>query len=361
MKKQRKVMEKMKAIEWIDDHIRLIDQRKLPKELVYIDCYDVETLGEAIKSLAVRGAPALGIAGAMGLALASLKAKGNNTKEIISHLEKAKQYLASTRPTAVNLFWAMDRVMNLAKNFKGSVKELRKALIQEALTIAKEDEEMCKAIGDYGASIVQDGWNILHYCNTGFLATGDYGTALGVIRSAHRQGKNIHVWVCETRPLLQGARLTAWELSQDKIPYTLITDNMAGYLMQQGKVDMVVLGADRITAQGDVANKIGTYTLAVLSKYHNIPFYSAAPFSTVDLTIEKGEEIKIEERNPNEIIFFRGVQIAPKNSPVYNPAFDVTPHHLITGIITEKGIAYPPFEESLKRLSKHKVGVYGKK
>lgn len=348
------VMMNIKCIEWKSDHIELIDQTKLPEKLEYIRCYDVKTLGDAIKKLSIRGAPALGIAAAMGLALTAMKSDAKTPKELLPELWKTRFHIAQTRPTAVNLFWAMDRMMNVAQNFEGSINELKAALLREAGDIAREDEEMCKTIGNNGAKVVKDGWNILHHCNTGFLATGDYGTALGVIRSAHRQGKKIHVWVDETRPLLQGSRLTAWELSQDGIPYTVIADNMAASLMQQGKVDMVVLGADRITASGDVANKIGTYSLAALAKFHKIPFYSAAPFSTIDMTIKTGDEIKIEQRNKEEILYFQGVQSAPLEAQVYNPAFDVTPHELITGIITESGIIEPPFDENLKKMFERK-------
>jgi methylthioribose-1-phosphate isomerase len=289
----------------------------------------------------------------MGMALAAINSKADTTDELVKELWKTREYLASTRPTAVNLFWALDRMMNIAMSFTGNADDLRRLLVEEASAVACEDEKMCRKIGDNGAELVQPGWNILHHCNTGFLATGDYGTALGVIRSAHRQGKNIHVWVDETRPLLQGARLTAWELSQDNIPYTLVADNMAGTLMKQGKVDMVIVGADRITASGDVANKIGTYSLAVLAKHHNIPFYSAAPFSTIDMSIKSGDEIIIEERKSEELTHFMGVRSAPADAGVYNPSFDVTPHQLISGIITEKGVIIPPFDKNLERLTEN--------
>jgi methylthioribose-1-phosphate isomerase len=340
----------MKCILWKSDHIEIIDQTKLPSQMEFIRCYDVETLGQAIKNLSIRGAPALGIAAAMGIALASVNSKTDNPDALRKELWQTRQYIASTRPTAVNLFWALDRVMNIAMNSPDDVNKIKEAIINEALKIAAEDERMCRAIGENGAKLIRDNFNILHHCNTGFLATGEHGTALGVIRSAHEEGKKIHVWVDETRPLLQGARLTAWELMKDNIPFTLIADNMAGYVMKQKKVDIVLVGADRITASGDVANKIGTYSVAVLAKYHGIPFYSAAPFSTIDLTIKSGKDIIIEERNPNELIYFMGVQSAPEGSHVYNPSFDVTPNELITGIITERGIIYPPFEENLKRM-----------
>lgn len=339
----------MKCIEWRDNHIELIDQTRLPGSLEFIKCFDVETLGEAIKRLSIRGAPALGVAAGMGMALSAVISEASDTESLKQELTSTSEYIASTRPTAVNLFWALERQMKLITGFRGSIESLKSALIKEALEIAREDELMCKAIGDNGAEVVKAGWNILTHCNAGFLATGDYGTALGVIRSAHNQGKKIHVWVDETRPLLQGARLTAWELLQDKIPYTLITDNMAGYLMKQGKVDMVVVGADRIAANGDFANKIGTYSAAVQAKFHNVPFYTAAPFSTVDMSIKSGEEIVIEQRKKEEVTHFQGVQSAPPESDVYNPAFDVTPNELVTGIITEKGILSPPFDKSLRQ------------
>jgi methylthioribose-1-phosphate isomerase len=337
----------MKCIYWKRDHIDLVDQTKLPGITEWIKCEDIPTLGEAIKKLSIRGAPALGIAAAMGMSLAAVKSQSSTLAQLKDELKQTRDYIASTRPTAVNLFWALERMMKIVNNFDGSVEDLKIELEKEALAITDEDEKMCKAIGDHGAVVVKEGWSILTHCNAGFLATGDYGTALGVIRSAHFQGKNIRVYADETRPLLQGARLTAWELGQDGIPYTLIADNMAGYLMKQGKINMVVTGADRIAANGDTANKIGTYSVAVLAKFHGIPFYIAAPYSTIDTKIKSGAEIVIEERNPDELRFFQGVQSAPENACVYNPAFDVTPHELITGIITERGIKYPPYCESL--------------
>ncbi|MCE1246426.1 MAG: S-methyl-5-thioribose-1-phosphate isomerase [Firmicutes bacterium] len=337
----------MKCIYWKKDHIELIDQTKLPAVTQWIKCEDVPTLGEAIKKLSIRGAPALGIAAAMGMALAAAKSQTTDLKQLKAELKETGKYIASTRPTAVNLFWALERIMKIVDSFEGSVDDLKAAIEKETIIITVEDEKMCKAIGDHGATVVKEGWSILTHCNAGFLATGDYGTALGVIRSAHYQGKKIHVYSDETRPLLQGARLTAWELGQDGIPYTLIADNMAGYLMKQGKINMVVTGADRIAANGDTANKIGTYSVAVLAKHHGIPFYIAAPYSTIDLKIKSGEEIVIEERKPEEVRFFQGVQSAPADANVYNPAFDVTPHELITGIITERGIMYPPYTDSL--------------
>ena len=347
----------MKCIKWEKDHIRLIDQTRLPRELEFIDCRDVKTLGGAIRRLSIRGAPALGIAAAMGMALSAVNSKAQNREELIGELEETKKFIASTRPTAVNLFWALERMMKTARTTTGGPDEIRQVLIDEADRIFTQDQQLCRAIGDHGATLVEDGFNILHHCNTGFLATGDYGTALGVIRSAHNQGKKIHVWVDETRPLLQGARLTAWELSRDGIPHTVIADNMAGWLMQQGKVDMVVLGADRITASGDVANKIGTYSLAVLANHHDVPFYCAAPTTTIDMSITSGDQINIEQRNPDEVTYFQGAQSAPIESPVYNPAFDVTPHHLVTAIITEAGVIRPPYEVTVARLFHRRAGA----
>jgi len=340
----------MKCIKWKGNHIEIIDQTKLPGSLQWIECRDVKTLGKAIKKLCIRGAPALGIAAGMGMALAAFTSKAKNLDDMRKELSEARDYLAGTRPTAVNLFWALDGMMKIVNEHEGDIESLRKKLESEALRIADEDEKMCKSMGDHGAELVKEGWNILTHCNAGSLATGDYGTAVGVIRSAHNRKKNIHVYVDETRPLLQGARLTAWELKQENIPYTLIADNMAGYLMKQGKIDMVVVGADRITAQGDVANKIGTYSIAVLANCHGIPFYVAAPFSTIDMSIKSGDDIVIEERNHDELIYFRGVQSAPLDSDVYNPAFDVTPHKLVTAIITERGVLYPPYDRALREM-----------
>ncbi|MCD4784549.1 MAG: S-methyl-5-thioribose-1-phosphate isomerase [Candidatus Eremiobacteraeota bacterium] len=347
----------MKCIKWKGNHIEIIDQTKLPGLLEWIECNDVKTLGEAIKRLSVRGAPALGIAAGMGMALASILSEAKCLDDLKKELSSVRDYIAGTRPTAVNLFWALDRMMEIVNEHEGDIESLRNKLEAEALKIDRENKEMCMSVGDHGAELVKEGWNILTHCNAGFLATGDYGTAIGVIRSAHKQKKNIHVYVDETRPLLQGSRLTAWELKQDKIPYTLIADNMAGYLMKQGKIDMVVVGADRITAEGDVANKIGTYSLAVLANYHGIPFYPAAPFSTIDMSIKSGNDIVIEERNHKELVYFQGIQSAPLDSDVYNPAFDVTPHNLVTAIITEKGVLYPPFDKALEEMMGENQGL----
>jgi methylthioribose-1-phosphate isomerase len=340
-----------KTIKWLDDRIRLLDQTKLPGVVEYIDCSDYREVGAAIRELKVRGAPAIGVAAAMAIALHAISVKVNSAQELAIELAIASQFLKNTRPTAVNLFWALDRMTSLAhRNENNSLETVQDLLVSEALQIAAEDEQMCRKIGFYGQEIVPQDANILTHCNAGALATAGYGTALGVIRAAKEAGKNIHVYVDETRPLLQGARLTAWELVQEKIPATLITDSMAGHFLYSGKVDLVIVGADRIVESGDTANKIGTYPLAVLAKENNIPFYVAAPTSTIDLTIASGEDIVIEERKPEEISIIGGQRFAPEGINIANPAFDVTPHRYISGIITEKGIVRPPFPENLMRL-----------
>ncbi|HIC92660.1 MAG TPA: S-methyl-5-thioribose-1-phosphate isomerase, partial [Anaerolineae bacterium] len=292
-----------------------------------------------------------GAAAAFALALAARQSGARTRGELLADLEEAADVLRATRPTAVNLSWAVERMLARARSLEcEDVEQIAKALEREAQAIADEDVETNRRMGAYGAELIEDGDNILTHCNTGALATVDYGTALGVIRTAHEQGKRIHVWVDETRPRLQGARLTAWELMRLGIPMTLIADNAAGHLMRTGKVDIVLVGADRVAANGDVANKIGTYKLAVLAKENGIPFYSVAPTSTIDLSIASGEEIPIEERDPQEVTHVGGVPIAPREVRAYNPAFDVTPHRYITGIVTEKGIVYPPFGRNLRRI-----------
>jgi len=314
------------------------------------ECTDCRQVAQAIKEMHIRGAPAIGAAAAFGLALTAYHSKAASPEELLQELEEAARLLRTTRPTAVNLFWAIDRVLSKARAIESDVVALKEAVIQEAQAIAEEDVNTNKRMGAYGAELIEDGYNILTHCNTGALATVDYGTALGVVRTAWEQGKRIHVWVDETRPRLQGARLTAWELKQLGIPATLVADNAAGLLMRSGRVDIVLVGADRIAANGDVANKIGTYNLAVLAREHGLPFYSVAPTSTVDLSIPSGEHIPIEERDAEEVTHIRGIPIAPEGMPVYNPAFDVTPHRYVTGIVTEKGIVYPPFELNLKKV-----------
>ncbi|MFH1454215.1 MAG: S-methyl-5-thioribose-1-phosphate isomerase [Armatimonadota bacterium] len=340
----------MKAIELICDHIKLIDQRQLPHKLEFINCFDVESLVEAIKSLAVRGAPALGVAAGFGIALSAMQSKTQSKEDLLKELKLTADIIKKSRPTAVNLFWALDRMLAFAESLTGSGREITDKIIEEAQNIAVEDENMCRDIGRWGAALVKDGDNILTHCNAGALATGGYGTAVGVIQASFDEGKKIHVYVDETRPLLQGARLTAWELSQAKIPYTLICDNMAGFLMKQGKVDKIFVGADRIAANGDTANKIGTYSLSVLAKANNVEFYIAAPFSTIDFKIKSGKEIPIEERKPEEVRGYKDCIWAPFDSNTYNPAFDVTDNGNITAIITERGIVKPPYEENLKKM-----------
>lgn len=340
-----------KTIEWKGDAVVLIDQTKLPNEEVYIECRDHISIAKAIKDLKVRGAPAIGVTAAMGVALGAKGIETDDRKEFVAELKGICDVLSKTRPTAVNLFWAIDRMMTVAKSYKGvDMDGLKELLEEEALAIYEDDICINHQIGVHGKVFIKGNDTILTHCNAGALATAGFGTALGVIRAAWEKNKNIRVFADETRPFLQGARLTAWELMKDKIPVTLITDNMAGYFMKKRMIDLVIVGADRIAANGDVANKIGTYTVAVLAKEHGIPFYVAAPLSTLDLTLKSGEEIPIEERDEREVTRIGGVTIAPKNVKVLNPAFDVTPNTLITAIITEKGVITKPFLDSLKKL-----------
>ncbi len=327
----------MDAILWQGNSLALLDQTKLPVEEIWLTYTDYRQVANAIKTMVVRGAPAIGVSAAYAYCLAALEG---------ADLTEAKAVLAASRPTAVNLFWALDRMERKAASCGGDPQ----ALIEEAKAIHAEDIEMNHAIGRFGAEVVPEHARILTHCNAGALATGGYGTALGVIRAAHEQGKVDMVYADETRPLLQGARLTAYELVHDNIPATLIADNMAAFLMQQGKIDVVLLGCDRMAANGDFANKIGTYSVAVNAKHHGIPFYTVLPSSTIDLSIKDGSGIPIEERAADEVRTMYGVQTAPSDVSVYNPAFDVTPHELLTGIITEKGVIKPPFRENLKKL-----------
>ena len=336
------------TIEWVDGRIHLIDQTLLPNEFKQIYCDDVESVWEASKSLRVRGAPAIGIAGALGAVLGIWKSKATNYPDFAAELKKVTDYLATSRPTAVNLFWALKRIEQTAEKHKDlEIEQLKGVLLDEAQNIIEEDRARCRAIGQHGLNLLRNGDTILTHCNAGGLATSDYGTALAVMFSAHELGKNISVYADETRPLLQGARLTAWELMQAGIDVTLICDNMAAQVMKEGKIQCVIVGADRIAANGDTANKIGTYNVAILAKVHDIPFYVAAPTSTLDLSLETGDLIPIEQRAAEEVTEGFGSRTAPEGVKVYSPAFDVTPAHLITAIITEKGIAYPPYEESL--------------
>jgi len=341
----------VKALEWLGNSLRILDQTKLPVATIYRDVSTYEELAQAIEKMEVRGAPAIGAAAAYGYALGALKYTGDRAG-FQDYMNTVKERLANTRPTAVNLFWALCRMEDCLRNLyeEEDLDAIRKTLVAEAESIAEDDRRVNHLIGEQGNPIVPEEANILTHCNAGELATVEFGTALGVVRAAHQVGKKIHVYADETRPYLQGARLTTLELMNDNIPVTLIADNMAGYLMQQGKIDLVIVGADRIAANGDTANKIGTYSVAVLAHAHGIPFYIAAPTSTVDLKMPSGQEIPIEERNPNELRELFGVQTAPAEVPVYNPAFDVTPAKYITGIITEKGIVSPPFSVNLLKM-----------
>ncbi|MCD6363297.1 MAG: S-methyl-5-thioribose-1-phosphate isomerase [Synergistetes bacterium] len=326
------------TLKWEGDALLILDQRRIPHKVEFLRCQDHEDVAQAIKSMAVRGAPAIGIAAAYGVVLGVKKLSLRDIERIVDVLSK-------TRPTAVNLFWALQRMRKKAESASSW-----EDLLEEAKAIHEEDIKANERMGKYGAELVPDHAVILTHCNAGALATGGFGTALGVIRFAALHGKNVKVYADETRPVLQGARLTAWELMMDNIDVTLITDNMAGYLMSKGEIDLVIVGADRIAANGDVANKIGTYSLAVLAKHHGVPFYVAAPVSTIDLDIPSGKDVPIEQRNPKEVVEIGGVRIAPEGVKVFNPAFDVTPAELISAIITEKGVLRPPFKEGLLKI-----------
>ena len=334
------------------DVVVMIDQRKLPAQERYVRCKTAPEVARAIKTMVIRGAPAIGVAAAMGIALGMRRSKETGTKNFAAEFHKTCELMASTRPTAVNLFWAIERMKRsfAAAALAGeSVDQIKGRLDAEADAIHDEDVASCRAMGAFGAEVVPAGARVLTHCNAGALATAGYGTALGVIRGAVDTGKHVTVFADETRPFFQGARLTAWELLRDGIETTIITDNMSGALMRQGKVDLVVVGADRIAANGDTANKIGTYTVAVLAREHAIPFYVAAPLSTIDLNTPDGDHIPIEERNPREVTHVGSSQLAPKGALIWNPAFDVTPHQFIAGIITERGIFRAPYSESLKQ------------
>jgi len=343
----------LKTIEWKNNQLVMVDQRKLPHQLELIVCRDYQDVVNAIKVMAVRGAPAIGTAAAFGMALAALNINAENISDYIKELEKVKNELASTRPTAVNLFWALEKVWEVVKNIGGSKIELQRNILAKAEQIAEQDIKTNLLIGENGVKLFDNGDVILTHCNAGSLATVYYGTALGVIRSVFKRKENIRVVANETRPVLQGARITAWELKYDRIPVTLICDSTAGFLMAQGKISKVIVGADRIAANGDVANKIGTYSLSVLAKEHKIPFYVAAPCSTIDFSIKSKKDIPIEERNPSEVTTIMGKSIAPAGIDVYNPAFDLTPNSNITALITEEGIVKPPFFANLKKIKKN--------
>lgn len=338
----------LKTIDLKDEKVVILDQTLLPNEVRYIECETVECIAHAIKRLSIRGAPAIGVAAAFALALTALKNVDKSREAIIKELEKAYDIIHSTRPTAVNLFWALDRVMKVAR----SSEKPCEAAVKEALRIYHEDIAMNKKLGYYGAELIEDGDVILTHCNAGALATAGYGTALGVIRAAWEQGKRIKVIARETRPLLQGARLTAWELVEEGIPVTVICDSSAGLVMRKHGVTKVIVGADRIASNGDTANKIGTYSLAILAREHRIPFYVAAPTSTIDLNIKSGEEIPIEYRDEKEIIYFNNKRIVAEGAEILNPAFDVTPAKYISAIITEKGLITPPYEENINKVVK---------
>jgi methylthioribose-1-phosphate isomerase len=345
----------MQTVWWEPGAVCLIDQTKLPHQQDVVRCGTVAEVANAIKMMVVRGAPAIGVTAAYGMALAAQQAARSDSSWFLATLQSAKQALDTARPTAVNLQWATTRMLEIAEQINdGEPQQLADRLLYEAHAIRDEDEAMCYAIGEHGASLLGQQARVLTHCNAGGLATAGYGTALAPIKTAHTQGKQIHVLVDETRPFLQGSRLTAWELREAGIQQTLITDNMAGYFMRRGEVDCVIVGADRIVANGDVANKIGTYSLAVLAKAHNIPFYVAAPTSTIDLGLASGDKISIEQRDPSEVVQLAGQSIAPEGVAAAHPAFDVTPHTLVTAIITERGVVEPPFEEHLQRSANQK-------
>lgn len=345
----------IKTIEYVDGVVRMIDQTRLPAEKVFVDCTTIEEVGQAIKTMIIRGAPAIGVAAAMGVSLGADSINASNFDDFFSAMEKQCDHLGKSRPTAVNLAWAIKRMKQVAKDNKSlPIPELKNRLKEESVTILDDDININKAMGQHGQTLVENGNVILTHCNAGALATAGFGTALGVVRASVNAGKNIRVIANETRPFLQGARLTAWELKEDNIPVKLITDNMCGFFMKKQDIDLVVVGADRIAANGDVANKIGTYMVAVLAKENNIPFYVAAPISTLDLSLASGDEIPIEERSAEEVVTINNKRMAPEGIDVAHPAFDITSNELVSAIITEEGIARPPFTESLKALAQKK-------
>jgi methylthioribose-1-phosphate isomerase len=337
------------SICWDDNRVKLLDQRRLPQDEIYLVTTDYREVIEAIRTLAIRGAPAIGVAAAMAAALGALAIDAEDPQEFKERFLEVCREIAQARPTAVNLFWALDRMARVAQEQATEpVPALKERLVHEAQAMLKEDDTINRHLASHGQVLIQTGHRVLTHCNTGALATGAYGTALGVMRAAWEGGKRFSVWVDETRPLLQGARLTTWELGKLGIPYTLIPDGAAAYLMQKKWVDLVIVGADRIAGNGDTANKIGTYSLAVLARHHGVPFYVAAPLSTFDFTLADGSEIPVEERHPEEVTRLRQEMVAPPGAPALNLAFDVTPNELISGLITERGIATPPYTSSLK-------------
>ncbi len=340
------------TLEWTDSGVRFIDQTKLPVEETYVTCKTYEQVADAIRNMVVRGAPAIGVAAAMGIALGVKNSQAESVGELKREFDQICDVIGKTRPTGVNLFWSIRRMRDKFESLRvRPLPQIKQALIKEAQRMHAEDIAANQAMGRHGATLMPASGGVLTHCNAGALATCGYGTALGVIRAAVEQGKKIHVYADETRPFLQGSRLTAWELMKDSIPTTVISDNMAGAMMKQGKIGAIVVGADRIAANGDVANKIGTYTLAVLAKEHGIPFYVAAPFSTIDLEMPHGNQIPIEQRNPKEVTHMAGKAIAPEGVQVENPAFDVTPAKYVSAIVTERGIVRAPYEEALRRLA----------
>lgn len=341
----------MRTVAWHQGRVRMVDQRRLPHYLEFMDFDEHQQVAQAIREMVVRGAPAIGAAGALGLALAAQNSTAITREELAQDVETAAQELRAARPTAINLSWGLDRLLALVHDTHlQTPSELREAILRAALQLVEEDIIINRRMGHFGAEVIPDGATVLHHCNTGGLAAVDYGTALGVIRTAHEQGKHVHVLVDETRPRLQGARLTAWELMQWGIPMTLIVDNAAASMMQQGKVTLVMVGADHIAANGDTVNKIGTYMLAVLAASHGLSFYVVAPISTIDINLPTGREIPIEERDPREVTHIENVPIAPENVRVANPAFDITPARYISAIITEEGIVRPPYEVNLREV-----------
>jgi methylthioribose-1-phosphate isomerase len=347
----------MRTVFWENNELRMIDQRILPGQFEVLSYRGHREVAHAITDMVVRGAPAIGAAAAFGLALAGFESAATSPHDLLADLQTSANTLKAARPTAVNLAWAIDRILNKVSDLQSPTPDsIRRFTLEEAQRIADEDVEINKRMAEHGAALIDDGDTIIHHCNTGALATVDWGTALGVIRTAHEQGKKIHVFVDETRPRLQGARLTAWELEQYGIPYEIISDNTAGYFLKAGKVQKCFVGSDRTAANGDVANKIGTYMLALAAFDNDVPFYPVVPISTIDLSLAHGDLIPIEERNPQEVLGleFEGQRVAPQNAKARNIAFDVTPSRLVTGIVTENGVAYPPFEVSLKKLVEHK-------
>ncbi len=341
----------VKTIEWKNDRVVMIDQRLLPQKEVYRVCRNYDAVAEAIRGMVIRGAPAIGVAAAMGVALGCLKSEKKNFDR---EFDRIVLVLSKTRPTAINLFWALERMRRVYRENRGlGVDAVKRLLKEEALKIYREDIAANRELGRLGAGLLRNARRIMTHCNAGALATAGYGTALGVIRALKESGAVVEVWVNETRPLLQGSRLTAWELKKEKIPATLVTDSMAGYLMQRGGVDAVVVGCDRVAANGDVANKIGTYSVAVLAKRHAIPFYVAGPISSIDINCPSGKEIPIEQRDPEEVSHIFGRALAPKGTKTFNPAFDVTSQELISAIITERGVIYPPYAQNIRNHVDH--------